>query len=380
MKRIAILLLAAVMMVSMTIVIPTDTVFAAGNAPAKLKWSTDPGMKSIKLKWKKKNVSYYNVYRVYLKGKTENTIMPLPFASYKKVAKVSGKKTSWTDKKVKAGQFYAYVIRGYKKGGKLACDSYMEGVIDYDCAGLVKPAAGNLGTGESYDNTTSRLYINVYRGLVGVKPSGAAVYRKTGPKGKFKKISPKKLKRNSEMDFSFRDTTVKPGKVYYYKAKTWVKKNGKKKYSAYSNTVRIPATNATGRFTVKAISPSGTTGSFDVLVTSSHQYNGSTVFYPGKIWNYVADKKGYIAKLTQYSSDGKTWTQIPSGGITLAAKQQVYLRYTFASSAAVFQAGFADDALYTEVGVKYDGNAGYGRLMDLQLGNGSGKAWNDEDL
>ena len=115
-KKLLVLILAVVTAVSMVLVIPAESVSAAGSSKVKtLKYSMKPAMGSITLKWKKQNVSYYLIYRTGFNVKESWQIEPVPMSKYKRVKKVSGKKTSWKDKRVKNGQYYSYVIRGYKK-------------------------------------------------------------------------------------------------------------------------------------------------------------------------------------------------------------------------------------------------------------------------
>lgn len=68
-----------------------------------------------------------------------------------------------------------------------------------------------------------------------VKPTGIEIYRSRKKKGNYKKIG---IARNfttwdaskREWDFSYKDTTVKAGQVYYYKCRAYQKMGNSIRY------------------------------------------------------------------------------------------------------------------------------------------------------
>ncbi len=87
-----------------------DQLLAKAYAPRKLKVKAASAGKSVKVTWKKgrksKGLKGYIVLRRTGKGR------------FVQIAKVKAGKTSYTDKKVKKGKKYSYIVVGYKKSGK----------------------------------------------------------------------------------------------------------------------------------------------------------------------------------------------------------------------------------------------------------------------
>ena len=394
-KKLMVLILAVVTAVSMVLVIPAESVSAAGSPKVKvLKYKITPSMNSLKVSWKKqKNVSYYLIYKTEYNVKDIYKIEPVPMSKFKKVKKVSGKKTSWTDKKVKKGRYYNYVIRGYKKSkGKtrMVCNSFKPTATYYNCPGLQRPDIFDGGDGENYSNTRNKLYLYVQR-TDGVRPDGVTIYRKAAGASKYKKIKAKKMEKGRFNIGSFyRDSSVKPGKTYSYKARTWVKKNGKKKYSPYSNVVTIPAVNHTGTYTVKAMTAAGTVKEFSVRMTSD-KYNGILYLKGGAGTDgplYEASAAGKLydnqkVALVSWSKDNKTWLGIPSAGLQVKAGQTVYLKFRFVSGSAKFLAGSGDfsdiDFMCENVAYMYNTLFGYSSIV-IRLKEGKAYAYPNADL
>ena len=79
---------------------------------------------------------------------------------------------------------------------------------------------------------------------------------------------------------TYLDDTVRPGETYYYKAKTYVKRFGKKKYSPGSNTVKLSALNFEGKYAAKAMTAAGTVKEFSIRLVSD-KYNGVLTLQSG---------------------------------------------------------------------------------------------------
>ena len=384
MKKLFSLALAVVLAVSLLLVFPFENTYAAKDTNVKkLNYSMVPSMGAIKLKWKKKDVSCYQIYRVSF-AKSDTTMDYVPFSKYKKVARISGKKTSWTDKKVKKNRYYAYVIRGYRKNkdSKVRVyDSYSKHSLHSEIPGLDKPEIFNDGDGENYTNSKDRIYLYVQRNY-GVRPHGAVIYRKAAGSSKYSKITVKKMSSSKFTEGAeYRDSTVKPGKTYYYKARTWVKKNGKKKYSRYSKAVKISAVNYRGKYTVEPVTAAGTVNEFAVKV-NSNKYNGVLTLKgiedPDVYYCAEEDIKQTI-KLTAYGSDGKTWIEVPSSGLKIKAGQSIYLKYAFTEGSGYFggKTGSCSDVYMNNV-VDYSGGGHHGGIVfALKLKEGTGSAYCD---
>ena len=324
-----------------------DASFAASKSVKHFSVYMKPAMKSMKVTWKKPKktkVSFYKIYRVEVKGDWYMDDKPIPALSdYKKIAKVSGKKKSYTDKKVKSGKTYAYVVQGYKKKGKkakLVCTTYSSDDMTYETAGLAKPDLINGGYGEFHSNDLHNLYIyvNLYNG---VKPSGVQVYRKSASDPQYRKMNlktpeGKKLKALDDIH----DNTVKPGEVYTYKARTWKKVGKKTYYSSYSDEFTLAAVHMHGKYTVETLTAPGDTSEIRFKITSD-KYNGVTTFrqvtmedyeddgYYDNYYYYKKDGKTGeyppLAGKSMYSKDGVTWTLIPKNGVDIKAGESICL-------------------------------------------------------
>ena len=394
-KRLMILMLAVVTAVSMVMVIPAADVSAASAPKVKtLKYKIKPSMKSLKVSWKKqKKVSYYLIYRTEYKVKSYYDIEPVPMSKFKKVKKVSGKKTSWTDKKVKKGIYYNYVIKGYKKSKgktKLVCNSFKPTATYYDSPGLARPELFDGGNGENYSNSKDKLYLYVQRDK-GVSPDGVEIWRKAAGASKYKKIKAKKMDKGRFKDgASFRDSSVKPGRTYYYKVRTWAKKNGKKKYSPYSNVFCMQAVNNTGKYTARAMTAVGMVKEFSVRLTSD-KYNGNLILKggageDGPVYEAANGKYTYGEKklsLVSWSRDNKTWYGIPSTGLNVKAGQTVYLKFRFVSGSSWFLAGAGETSFidFCCCNVSYIGTNSFGwSSITIDLSDGTASAYPNADF
>ena len=390
-SKISIILIAAAVMISMTLVFPANTSFAASKKVKHINITTSPTMKTIKLKWKhKKGVRQYVIYRKLVESNPY--ITDYKMSEYEKIGKVKvragKKKYTYKDKKVEKNQYYAYVLKAYKKkkGRKyLAYTSYQEGVMEYDCCGLQEPELLNGGYGENYMNGKNRTYLYVQR-VSGVEPSSAVLYRKAKGQSKYKKIKVKKVEAGSfGCGMFYRDSSVKPGKIYYYKAKTVKKKKGKKYYSKASNTVRIPAVNFLAYYDVESVTAPGEVGFF-IIKISSAKYNGKLTLAHEAQASYSTEgnaaEDGKMLLLSQYSKGGKTWKTIPAKGLNIKAGQTRYLKFVSSDSENVNFGGNATEQsnLFMEsADVEYDGPGNGFTQLDLDLVQGSGTAYMEWD-
>lgn len=293
------------------------------------------GVKTIKLTWKKqKKAKKYKIYRVKANKYVKNDKVP-SFKKYKKIKTVKNKK-SYTDKKVKKGNYYAYVVKAYKKNGKLVATSYVKGTMVYEYAGLMKPTLTNAGYGEEYSNTPNKIYLRAAADF-GANPSKYMFYRKAAGDSKYKKISPKILSKGKSSNpyVEVLDSTVKPGVKYTYKVKTYKKYKKKKYYSKYSKTITIPAVNSEANYAVESLTKAGEGVSEVVFkVTNKDKYNGAFTFYSNvcEQCNYymqetaTSKEYSYDCQFTQYSTDNITWNVIPKDGITYTGMNPIYIK------------------------------------------------------
>ncbi|MFQ9515215.1 MAG: hypothetical protein ACLRZ9_05240 [Eubacterium sp.] len=321
-----------VCMLSMMVMVMPESVMPVQAATKKVKkfyYENESCLNSIKLKWKKQSgVSYYAIYRVDATKYVLKESNPKK-SKYKKIDTVTSNANKYTDNSVKKGRYYSYIIQGYaKKAGKdkLICSTFEEYYLNYNMAGLTTPEIQNAGYGEGYHNSAKKLYLYA-REDCGMEPTGYVFYRKEVGGKSYKKIGTK----NGEKDV-FVDNSVKGGKTYRYKVKSYLKIGEKTYYSKKSKYIQMSAVNFTCSYKVKALSnPSGNSNTISWKLKSNKKYNGDTVIKPGDgSYQYRKNKNSdiliYDCAMKKYSLDNKTWIDIPKKGIILKAKQTIYLQ------------------------------------------------------
>ncbi len=235
MKKILCLFLSLALVVTLVVGIQVKP----ANAGYRIKVTLTPTMKSIKVKWsKKQGAKRYIVYRadVTKKVKTGDTL--LSQKKYKKIATLSGKYKKFKNTKVKKKRYYAYYVEGYTKvNGKyeLEYTSYQE---NYLCAyvGLDKPYLHEYYS-DNYITTEHGIYFAASEG-VGVIPKKIIIYKKGPNDKKYKKTKLKPGENSDDYPYLFHDTNVKPNQKYKYKAKAYYKQGKKKYYSKFSNVFK----------------------------------------------------------------------------------------------------------------------------------------------
>lgn len=359
----------------------------------------NPALTSIRISWpEKKTAVKYKIYRADVTGvETGKDEIP-ELSAYKrvktlKVKSLKGRKPQWSDKNVKKGRYYAYVVNAFDKNGKLIADSWDgSGWISYACKGLGRAWISNDGYGENDTNSRKELHISVMSDQVGTEVNNAQVilYRKRAGAGKFRKIAVRNLK-NGSLDYT--DKKIKPGKSYSYRAKLMKRSGGRTYTSKMSKTITIPAVNFRANYKVRCLTPAGTYQDRDkleitLLLQNKGKYNGrTTILKEGENFygaEYYSEKKGigsgrYDFRFTMYSNDNVIWKPIPAKGVKLPKKKPFYLKgeilrgtnseIFFGGSAAGWSSGIDSEGNMFD----YEGpGSGYtSALLDLAAGTGS---------
>ena len=306
-----------------------------------------PTLKSIRVSWPaQKKAAKYVIYRAVDDSEDIEEARIPTLAEYKKIktlkAKSRKKTIRWTDKKVKDGKYYAYVVKAFDKGGtEIACTFEDEFSVCYARRGLGRPLIFNNGYGENYSNTPKALFLYIDQDpyAANVRKAKVVIYRKADGEKKYKKLATVKMK-GKETVVEYTDKTVKPGTTYSYKTRI-IKKVGRKTYkSRLSRPLTIPAVNIRVTYKVTCMTPSGTYTDRDKLeITLSLQnqgkYNGVTSILPavGDFYDaeyYSKDKSGksgvYNFRFTMYSRDNKTWTPLSPKAVDLPKEAPLYLK------------------------------------------------------
>ena len=171
--------------------------------------------KTIELSWGKKSVDGYKIYRKTGTGK------------YTCIQTIKDKSTvSFKDTTVKPKNTYTYRIRGYVSvNGK----NYYSKYTSVNTAEL-KMAKPQLK--KAYVSGGKKIKVTWKRDS---KADGYYIYRATSKKGTYKKV--KTITKNKTVSWS--DTSIKTGKTYYYKIRSFVKASTGTKSSSYSTVFSV---------------------------------------------------------------------------------------------------------------------------------------------
>lgn len=277
---------------------------------------------SVKLKWKRRDgnirsASKFRIYRSTSKKeyKTEK--------DYKLIRTVSGRTFSFTDRKLKTGTRYTYIVRAYKYiGGSLKLVG--ETNEEENVPGVGKPEWFEYQHSDTHFSPKQiELVFSVDRGLV---PTGYEIYRKK-PGEKYKKIKTIKKKKTSMI---YIDRKVMPGQKYLYKVRAFRKYGKKKIYGKWSDSLKMSAVNYSGIFTSAVTDEDEANGIICVKLVS-HKYNGDLKFNSSSLLQYDFDSdssggKEAEAALCGWSLDGNKWEQ-SNKDIILSGGQTIYLKF-----------------------------------------------------
>lgn len=280
----------------------------------------------IKLSWKKKSVSGYDIYRAKV-DKNGNV------GAYKNIATISGKKTSYTDK-VAYKKYYSYKVKGYrKKGGKKVYQYQGESEV---YAGVAKTEWTEFFKSDAKVGTDS-IELTAYS-ADGMAPTGYDIYRsiiktETSPFG-YKKIA----RVNTKGALTYEDKSVTAGVTYYYKVRAYKKLNGKTIYGEYSDTVRLSAVNGKGTFQIQSLTEdnqkvknltfaiTSDANNADVIIDGdTNKVNSSIEYYCRK--TEKEDGTSVYLLGTKYSYDNKTWYSFGDREIILKPGKTIYIMF-----------------------------------------------------
>ncbi|MCR5835584.1 MAG: hypothetical protein K6G88_03670 [Lachnospiraceae bacterium] len=288
--------------------------------------SIDSSLDDISVIWDKVDgASYYRLYRVDMSkvkkdeyGNYENYVE----MDRKLIEKIGDfEENKYVDKDVKSGNDYRYYIEaiGKKDGIEKAITFAWS---EYRCCGLSKPVIRFSTFDENGEELSldelNIVFINYCQGTF---PDGFIIYRKAEDEKEFKKIDEISNEEMDDQDYYY-DKNVEFKKEYTYKVKTYKMKNGESIYSEESNELEIIPTNysPTYKVSLEGNSKNGREG-FEFSIKSDKN-NSETVFY--KNGGYFGDTPLIMSK---YSSDNKSWKEIPKEGVVLKEKEKLYFKF-----------------------------------------------------
>lgn len=289
---------------------------------AAAKWlNVETAIKSktqVSLSWKKHSVTGYEIYRAKVNNKGNA-------GKYQKIATVSGKKKTYTDK-VSYKKHFGYRVKGYTLKGK-------KKVYQYQGETIVYTGMGQTCWGE-YQQTDSEISPKAipltFSQQEGMAPTAYEIYRGTNNKT-FKKLVTLKSKK---MGGEYTDKAVTSGKTYYYKIRAYRTLSGKKYYGTYSDVIKLSAVRRVGDYTAEVLPIGEQEASAFILKLTSNEENGKTEFR--KSW-FQAVKYRYVnseskqsifldMEAVEYSLDNVTWQALPKNGVVLSAGQTIYFK------------------------------------------------------
>lgn len=320
MKKIIALVLAIALVGASSIYTPKTT------EAKEFKIKVTGQLKSIKVKWTKKNAAYYEVYRT----KAKDYYAHRDKSDYKKIARV--RKNKYTDRKVKKGKYYDYYVKAKNRKGKtIACTFNYSN--NWRCKGLEDIELSKYGYGEEFHNDHKNIHLSIVEGTYGYYPKSIKyqAYRKEAGTKKYKKI---KIKKSSD---SWIDQNVEPMKTYTYKVRSYVKKGKKTYYSKFSNTRTMKAVDDNAKFDVQSLTPSGTYEQptleviFKFKKTSKYSedlylHKGFGTYEPKRTNAADEDYSYYSIYFFEYSLDNNTWNSITNSGLLLKYNQEYYIK------------------------------------------------------
>ncbi len=346
-----------------------------------------PSYTKVKLKWsKKKGVSYYKIYKVKVDKKSVTSQDTIKKKKYKFLKKISGTKKSYTDKKVKVNQEYAYYIEGYaKKKGKYVL-RYTSFSTMYTSAfvGLKRPNIYRYYEDDP-TNTANQVFFHIGYGN-GIKPQKYLVYRKASNESKYKKIKLKQYQNENEDLSLYRDGTVKPNITYKYKVQSYYKTKKKKYTSKYSKIYTITPCNEKALFKVESLTAPGTNVQEFVLKLTGDFANGTSIFYyeEDRLEDtyYCRDSSdfahSYVVTISEYSNDNKTWHSLKGTSVSTKSDETLYLKFKLSkdpedTSPNYVFGGNTGSASFIEMdSPDYDGPNGGSSLARFDLIEGTG--------
>ncbi|MDD6069667.1 MAG: hypothetical protein PUC12_02490 [Clostridiales bacterium] len=311
------------------------------------------GENKVKLKWKKQPVVKYEIYRADVASGSLKT------GTYKWIATISGKKTSFTDKTVRKDKRYSYKIKGYKnKNGKITY-YYNPDVSAY--TGLAKPEWFEYAHCDT-ETTGESIPLKFEMKENSFHPDGVVFYKKTS--GKYKKIKSIKLKKN-QYTANYTDRNVNFGKKYFYKMRTYRIEKGKKVYSKYSQPLKLCAINNKGDYTLHTFTQAELNVDSIIVSLTSNKGNGVLTFDLENLW-METDADNELC-LSAYSLDNTNWVTTGKK-VSLKEGETIYLRFTDNEGTPFY---FAKD-LAVRMEADY---SGYHYLCDLEFATNTVTVW-----
>lgn len=290
----------------------------------------------VKLSWKKKSVSGYEVYRATVSSSGK-------VGKDKRIAVISGKSTSYIDK-ISYKKTYIYKVKGYKKTGSKKTYTY-EAISDEVFAGVSETCWSEYLESDAEISTGSiKLVFGVMNGM---EPSGYDIYRSVRPFG-YKKIARVKAGKIGQ-NVVYKDENVTATMSYFYQVRAYKKIGGKTIYGKYSVPIQLSAVNQSGKYKVESLTENNQKVKNIALAITSNDAGNADLIIDGDAinedlsYNYkktnADDYEIVNVKAVKYSYDNKTWCSLENREIVLKAEKTVYFMFEKEDGSEFFYAG-----------------------------------------
>lgn len=265
-------------------------------------------MTKLSLSWEAGNVTKYKLYRSVCKGKHDNPSEEYDEGeTYRCIAVLSRKKTSYLDRKVKKRKIYHYMIKGYKGSKQKYCDK------DTGYTGITC----NLSSDDDSfsDNPVfadaQSVTLPLTYDYVGFIPDGYEIYRKKEGEKTFHFLTNVKSNKQEELGVTiYTDDHVEEGITYHYKARSYKTVEKKKYYSSYTKPVSVRTVNENGTYKAKFVMNETCAEDEAIILLTGQRGNEKMILNPRGYVNFEKkdDTLNYMdISIVEYSKDGKNW-------------------------------------------------------------------------
>ena len=239
------------------------------------------------------------------------------YGSYKTVKILTRSIKSFLVKKLKKNTYYTFEITGGTKKGKkykpLTYDYFWNVYTGISQAEWMDYAASDAPC------SPSCIELWGYSEENGLPAKGFQIYRKEKGESSYTKIET-----IGKKGFPYKDTTVKKGKTYQYRIRSYGSLNGKTLYSPFSSVLTRSAVNQKGKFRSKKISASK--GEL-VLKLESVSWNADLILKSDSLSVPAGEDDAIPVVIKEYSTDNKSWRVLSKRSkITLKDGTSIYLR------------------------------------------------------
>ncbi|MCR5793032.1 MAG: hypothetical protein K6G65_07670 [Lachnospiraceae bacterium] len=250
--------------------------------------------KKTTISWKKKKVDEYVIYKIKAGKKP------------KKVAKIPGKRTSYTVKTSK-DKNYGFKIEGrkYKKGTKKLIYHCVGEAYFYSGVTTLEWNRSMVSEPKYFEKSTEMIRMSLMDYNTGMKPDGYVIYRKVSGEETFEKYKTIKKNKKGKLKYTWEDNNVQAHQTYVYMAQSYKKIGKKYYYGVCCDGYTCSAVRKSAKFSITGEAE----GKEPILKLKGVKDNGKTIldgaFFNIGYFSKNNKKERYVLK--EISIDGTNW-------------------------------------------------------------------------